>query len=354
MSIAITNYAEAEGLASFRFAGGPCQAANALRRAIVAHTPAVAMVAFPADASTITITTNTSQLNNEILKQRLACVPIHITDRGTDVSKYAIRIAEEASGTETRNITTEHIQLLLADTNTPVSDAARRAVFPPSPLTGDYVLLARLRPAAASRVLAERLELVATMLWTEGAQGGSATSASTCAYGYTPDPVRQKETWEAEGKPGGDYDNWLLGPGAAIAVPDSFDFALGSVGVYTNKQLLAMGCATVAASFESLAQAMGEPAAVKPSPTTMPNCYDIEIGGDVYMTGPYVQRLVCASHCDGQPGARATYVGFRKPHPHDTTAILRIALAADEGSGAAVQLAQSAATEAARRFASIL
>ena len=82
----------------------------------------------------------------------------------------------------------------------------------------------------------------------------------------------------------------------------------------------------------------------------MPHCYDIEIGGDVYMTGPYIQRLVCAAHCDGQPGARATYVGFRKPHPPDTTAILRIALTADEGSGAAVQLAQTAATEAATQF----
>jgi hypothetical protein len=349
----VSGYTDKDGRATFRLLGGPPQAANALRRAITARVPTVAMVAFPPEACTITIATNTSQFNNEILKQRLACIPIHITDRGTDVGKYTIRVSATANGPEARPVTTADFEVVMTDTGTPLAPKARDAVFPANPLTGDHVLLARLRPATAGRDTAETLEFTATMVWTEGAQGGSAASASTCAYAATPDQERQPAAWAEAGKPG-TYEDWVLGAGASIVTPNSFDFTLESVGVYTNRQLLETGASTVVQAFERLAEYLGESTAVKPAESTIPNCYDLTVIDDVYMTGPYVQLLIALEHCRGDAGERVSYVGFRKPHPHDATGVLRIALSSDEGPGGAVALAQAAARQAAQQFGALL
>ncbi len=348
----ISGYTEKGAVATFKFLGGPPQAANAIRRAITARVPAVAMVAFPPEDSTIRIHTNTSQFNNEILKQRLACVPIHITDRGTDVGKYTIKVSVVADGTEIRPVTTADFEVIMTESGAPLAPKARDEVFPANPLTGDHILIARLRPATGGRDSAERLELTATMVWTEGAQGGSATSASTCAYCGTPDTERQPEAWEQAGKPG-TFEDWVLGAGASVVLPDSFDFTLESIGVYTNRQLLDIGTTVVTRAFERQTEYWGEASAVRPSDSTMRNSFDLTVVGDVYMTGPYIQLLIAAQHCRGEAGERVSYVGFRKMHPHDDTGVLRIALNADEGSGAAVALAQDASRQAAQQFASL-
>ena len=55
--------------------------ANAIRRTILSDIPTIAFKTFPHDKNLAIIHKNTSRLNNEILKQRLACIPIHIKDQ---------------------------------------------------------------------------------------------------------------------------------------------------------------------------------------------------------------------------------------------------------------------------------
>ena len=54
--------------------------ANAIRRTILSDIPTVIFKTFPYEKNQATIYINTSRLNNEILKQRLGCIPIHIKD----------------------------------------------------------------------------------------------------------------------------------------------------------------------------------------------------------------------------------------------------------------------------------
>ena len=42
--------------------------------------PTVVFKTFPHSENLANIITNTTRLNNEVLKQRLACIPIHISD----------------------------------------------------------------------------------------------------------------------------------------------------------------------------------------------------------------------------------------------------------------------------------
>jgi len=51
---------------------------NGLRRTILSDIPSVVFKTSPTEENKCNIITNTTRLNNEILKQRLSCVPIHI------------------------------------------------------------------------------------------------------------------------------------------------------------------------------------------------------------------------------------------------------------------------------------
>ena len=61
--------------------------ANAIRRVIITNIPCVVFKTFPHEENLSTIHKNTSRLNNEILRQRLECIPVHITDENIDLNE---------------------------------------------------------------------------------------------------------------------------------------------------------------------------------------------------------------------------------------------------------------------------
>ena len=63
---------------------------NGLRRTILSDIPVVVFKTTPHDENKATIITNTSRLNNEIIKQRLSCIPICIKDLGFDLKNYIL------------------------------------------------------------------------------------------------------------------------------------------------------------------------------------------------------------------------------------------------------------------------
>ena len=64
----------------FTLSGVNVSIANAIRRIILSDVPIVVFRVSPSDKNKCTIIANTCGLNNEIVKQRLSCIPIHIKD----------------------------------------------------------------------------------------------------------------------------------------------------------------------------------------------------------------------------------------------------------------------------------
>ena len=64
----------------FTLSGVNVSLANAIRRTILSDIPLVVFRTTPYQQNKANIISNTSRLNNEILKQRLSCIPIHIKD----------------------------------------------------------------------------------------------------------------------------------------------------------------------------------------------------------------------------------------------------------------------------------
>ena len=57
--------------------------ANAIRRIIISEIPTVVM-----KPDNCTIHSNTCRLNNEIIKQRLGCIPVFINDMNLPIDKF--------------------------------------------------------------------------------------------------------------------------------------------------------------------------------------------------------------------------------------------------------------------------
>ena len=302
----------------------PC--ANGIRRIIVSRLPVVAMKAD--GESTIQISANTSGLNNEIIKHRLSCVPIHGLQQPTDLSNYTLRLDVTASDDIPRMVTTADIQVMWGDASSlqPAPATVAKSLFPANPITGDNIVITKLNPAIPGASAGERLAFDAKLYWTEGSVKGTASAACTCSYMQTPDPARQDEAWSkqatAEDTPQARQD-WLLGPGSRITIPNSFDFRLEGVGVYSPVTMLHMACNILSEALTNALTSIAEAGNITPVITTLQDAHTVRITGDVYTIGYILQDALYAKHCIGPS---KNYVGFRKDHPHDSYGTLRIAI----------------------------
>ena len=80
MNPALTTVAEDHELLSFTLSNINVSLANALRRTILNDIPTVVLGTDVYQDNSCVIKTNTGRLHNELVKQRLSCIPVHITE----------------------------------------------------------------------------------------------------------------------------------------------------------------------------------------------------------------------------------------------------------------------------------
>ena len=68
---------------------------NAIRRIILTEIPTAIFRTFPEKKNQAIFHTNTTRLNNEILKQRLGCIPIFITDLALPLEDLIVEIKKK-------------------------------------------------------------------------------------------------------------------------------------------------------------------------------------------------------------------------------------------------------------------
>lgn len=233
--------------------------ANALRRTILADIPTPVF-----DLSTIQILKNTSRLNNEVIKQRLSCIPIHFptTVSWTNVAQVRLKVSNETD--MIRMVTSNDFELVLKDRGERESErerdllSAKEEMFPPySPDHSSkyYIDIVRLRPKLSSDIPSEEIELVCTLKEGTARQHGGYNVVGTCSFGHSIDKAEQtrsmakrREELSSANPPKTDEEiefelkNWLLLDGKRVTKKNSFDFVMESIGVYTNTQIWRMAC----------------------------------------------------------------------------------------------------------------
>ena len=329
---------EENGILSFTIEGINVSFVNGIRRTILSDIPTLVFNCFPHDKNDADIHVNTTRLNNEVLKQRLSCIPIHISDLSLPYKELVVEINMKNESENTIDVTTEHFKIKNITSGKYLQDSAVRKIFPPDPITGDYILFARLRPKVSTIAPGEELSISAKMSLHTAGEDGTFNVASTCAYKFTPDKLQQDQIWqnklaEISSEEQADPDilallqqNWYNHEGLRYFKRDSFDFKLETIGVYTNEELVNKACEILIAKLQNIHDTIEDEGVVEKSISTIPNSVDITLKNTGYTVGKIIEYMLHKNNYQGAQDKNLTYVGFRKNHPHDDDSFIRMGI----------------------------
>lgn len=306
----------------FRLSGVNVSIANSIRRVVLSEIPCVVFRTTPHEANRLEFEINTTRMNNELIKQRVSCVPIHIADTAFPFDDYVVELDVSNESDKVTYATTADFKLKNIQTDT-YSDAT--AMFPPDPLTGFHIDLVRVRPG-------EHVKFAAKFDIGTAKQDGAFNVASTCSYAFAQDPEAAEQAWAAKSATleGSTEEieqlrqDWMLLDAKRYTQPDTFDFVMESVGQFTNRSLVHKACdvmITKLKRLEETLQTKGD--VVNKSSSTIPNCFDITLDGEDHTLGKAVEYVLYSKHYEGDK--TVTFCGFRKPHPHIDSSVIRLA-----------------------------
>tara|TARA_Y100000817_G_scaffold314387_1_gene313057 strand:+ start:1205 stop:2362 length:1158 start_codon:yes stop_codon:yes gene_type:complete len=335
---------EENGILDFTIEGINVSFINGIRRTILSDIPTLVFHCFPHDQNDADIHTNTTRLNNEVLKQRLSCIPIHISDASLPYKELVVEINMKNESENTIDVTTEHFKIKNISSGKYLQESAVRKIFPPCPITGDYIVFARLRPKVSTIAPGEELSISAKMSLHTASEDGTFNVASTCAYKFTVDKMKQDQIWQnklaeisAEEKADPDVlallqQNWYNHEGLRYFKKDSFDFKLETIGVYTNEELVQKACEILIQKLTSIHDTIEDAGIIEKSISTIPNSFDIKLINTGYTVGKIIEYMLHKNNYQGETEKNLTYVGFRKNHPHDEDSVIRMGMIERDGN----------------------
>jgi DNA-directed RNA polymerase subunit D len=338
----IESFTDHDGTLRFAVKNINVSLANAVRRTILADIPTYCFRTLPHAENRVQITTNTTRLNNEIIKQRMGCIPVHLKANDPDfenfnVEDYRIVLDVQNTGTANQYATTKDFRMVNVKTSKELSESVVRRIFPPDAITGGYILIARLMPRLTQYVEGERLTLTAEIGVGTARMDGMYNVVSTCAYKSTPHVEEADRVWVERAKllerDGNDAaaiafekKNWYAMEAQRYVIPDSFEFIIESIGVYSNPEIVTKACMLLIEKCKKMIadieNASGD-VDIVPSDTTLSNGYDITLQNEDYTLGKCIEYFLHMNHYMGS--RTVSFCGFRKNHPHDKHSMVRIA-----------------------------
>jgi DNA-directed RNA polymerase alpha subunit len=339
MSAKIENLKETDEILTFTISGVDVSYVNAVRRTILSDIPIVCFKTTPHESNKANISVNTTRLNNEILKQRLSCIPICIKDLEIPIKNYMLELDVENKTDTIMYVTTKDFKIKNITTDTYLEEGDLRKIFPtyvPPTGKGEYFIdFVRLRPKLSEELPGEKIKLTCALSIGTARDDGAFNVTGTCSYGCTPDDAKiveelakRKQKWADEGKSEAAIEfeaaNWKLLEGLRYVKRNSFDFIIQTVGIYENPEIIIKACQILMDKFVELKQILDKDAIdIHPADSTIDACYDIILENEDYTIGNILNyELYGVYYRDLK---KLSYVGFKKMHPHDTHSVLRMA-----------------------------
>lgn len=317
--------------------------ANAVRRTVLSDIPTVVFKTTPQEENRAKIIMNTSRLNNEILKQRLSCIPIHIEKLNIkSLENYLLEVnVENNTNDSIIYVTTEDFRIRDISEDRLISKEDSKVIFPPWVApdgTEHYIEFLSLRPKISDSILGESIHLTCELSYSTSKENAMYNCVSVCSYGFSIDTKRQEEILEElrkEWKKDNlnvefEQANWLLLEGQrernGTVLKDSFDFIVQTVGVYENTDIIKKACDIIIEKLNRINTLLKtNDELIIPSENTMENCYDITLLNEDYTIGKVIEYMLYSLLFDVSENKLLSYCGFKKLHPHDTFSIIRVA-----------------------------
>jgi len=298
-------------------------------RRIASEIPVVVFRTSPHEANKATFEVNTTRMNNELLKQRLSCIPIY-TDVDFPIDDYILVLDKQNKSNAIEYATTADFAVV--DVKTGQKDVTLTAkLFPPNTITGDYPELVRLLPRVSENIEGERIALKCKFDIGTAKEDSSFNATSICVYSNTPDPIKIKSAWtEKKTELAKTFDadelafaekDWHLLDAKRHFMADSFDFTVETVGPLTNMSIVNKAARLMVDKLQRLQETIqSEPGVILISESTIPNSFDIILKNEDYTLGKVIEYMLYAKHY----GKTLSYCGFKKPHPHIDESLIRL------------------------------
>lgn len=344
MNPVISNITHEDDVYHFRLSNINVSLANALRRIILSEIPTyVFNTAESSEDSGCNIVVNTSRLHNEIIKQRLGCIPIHRKvpmnkkEEETFAGNYVVEVDVTNDTDNIMYVTTEHFKVKNKLTGNYITEEETRKLFPKNPLTEYYIDFVRLRPKISDTIPGEQFKMTCEISVSMAKVNSMFNVVSVCSYSNTLDDAKKDNVWEEHRdkllKTDKDITseeiefqkkNFELLDAQRHFVFDSFDFIVQTIGVFENQEIVKRGCVVLQNKFIDMIHAIdADTVPINVSESTMENCYDIMLEGEDYTMGKVLEYILYETFYIKEK--KLTYCGFKKYHPHDSYSIIRIA-----------------------------
>jgi DNA-directed RNA polymerase subunit L/DNA-directed RNA polymerase alpha subunit len=327
---------EENGVYTFTLSQLNVSIANSIRRVILQNIPTVVFYTETHEKNQCRIEVNTSRLHNEIVKQRLSCIPIHTKDLNMLPENYLLEVDVK---NETDNImyaTTEDFRIKHKATGEYISVEETQKIFPRNPKTQMFIDFLRLRPKISDTIPGEHIKLTCEFSVSSADVSSMFNVVSKCSYANTPDPVAADRAWSkmeeqlvAENNTQDEIQfqkkNFYLLDAQRYFKPDSFDFVIQSIGIYENHELVKKACAILQGKFVDMLELIQSDGltVLLNGESTMPNCYDIVLENEDYTMGKVIEYFLYTKYYEGDK--ILSFCGFKKFHPHNTDSIIRVA-----------------------------
>ena len=313
--------------------------ANAIRRMILSEIPICVIKTETEAVNQCAITVNTTRFHNEILKQRLSCIPIHLTDLNVLPGNYVLELDMKNDTDTMMIVTSEHFRIKNKTTENYITREEMNNIYPSNPITGDYVDFCRLRPKISDSIPGEAIQFTAEFSIGNAKENSMFNVASRCTYCNTINPEEIAQEWDrrktaivekypqmTEAELEFEKKNFEFLDANRIYYPDQFDFEIQSIGTYDNETLVAKACSILQTKFVDLMEAFdADMVPIRTSETTMENSYDITLENEDYTMGKIIEYILYETYYHGGAHKPLSFCGFKKVHPHHPDSIVRIA-----------------------------
>ena len=315
---------------------------NSLRRVMIGELKTYGFKTEPHEETDVIIHENTGVLHNEFLAHRIGMIPVntkHLND--INVDNYLFKLKVENDTSNIINVTTKDFQVFYND-NGDMKRLNTDDFFKPDPLSGDYILITKLRPSNTNTN--EKIDLEAKLSYSNGEENSKYAPVSKATFHNLKDDtkveVRLKELIkEEEDKKGNKltnqekekiknrFDNFEAFRYYQLdnkGEPNAFHFEIESIGIYTCQEIFHNSIDYLKNKLDTFNQYLQEENKeyinFNESPTIM-NSIDIEIINEGHTLGNLLQSYLIYNYVDTN---KLNYVGYKIIHPLQKKMILRI------------------------------
>lgn len=343
--------------ADFRLKNTNVTIANTLRRAILTQTPSVGFRTEPYDKSDVNILVNTTPLVNEMIAHRIGMIPINADPVEFKPELYSFELDVENNTKDIIDVRASDFRVYLRDEKNPLEkpkliDTAK--IFPPDPITGDTILITRLRPQWNPTAQNERLHIKAIASISSGTENIRWSPVSQSSYEYTQDtdPAHLEEVfikWIQTYKKIDDVSTLDTERRAdlikefntmeikrcfltdAKGNPNDFTFHIESIGIQPISHIVRnalVSCDVLVTKYQDIDGLIPTNVSVHQGDTRYTSI-DFTFRNETHTLGNLLETWLVENEISDNKDSIITYAGYTVPHPLRPEMIVRIGLKED-------------------------